>query len=287
MPAWPSARPNLAAWRSFEGAGTRALFLRACESGEHISSAGPGWSSDLTPPSGHAILPLWEKEVDPLGYGLASLGREQSLLFGDVQHRLGDLVQRRLIHLQASGCEGVARAQFDVAVLEGQEGHEEVDQVAGHQVTLSKATWKGELVCMGGGSKTKFSKHKQQVLLRRWGETDSAPWDSIVSALSRCSRSSMPMSSRFWPECQKSRATSLIVAPPMLLSRQRAHSTTCQLLMLYIAGCISCQILAGQNQPGSFMTSVTFSTKWGQPVHWISKCHEIYAVRGEVYFAWF
>lgn len=99
------------------------------------------------------------------------------------------------------------------------------------------------------------------MLLRRWGETGSAPWDSIVSALSRCSRSSMPMSSRFWPECQKSRATSLIVAPPMLLSRQRAHSTTCQLLMLYIAGCISCQILAGQNQPGSFMSSVTFKYK--------------------------
>lgn len=142
-------------------------------------------------------------------------------------------------------------------------------------------------VCVGGGRKTKISKHKQQVLLWRWGKTGSAPWDSIVSALSRCSRSSMPMSSRFWPECQKSRATSLIVAPPMLLSRQRAHRTTCQLLMLYIAGCISCQILAGQNQPGSFMTSVTFSTKRGQPVHWISKCHEIYAVRGEVYFAWF
>lgn len=45
------------------------------------------------------------------------------------------------------------------------------------------------------------------------------PWDSMVSARSRCSRSSMPMSSRFCPECQKSSATSLIVAPPMLLWR--------------------------------------------------------------------
>lgn len=174
MPAWPSARPDLAAWRTFEGAGTHALFLRACESGEHISSAGPGWSSDLTPPSGHAILPLREKEVDPLGYGLASLGREQSLLFGDVQHRLGDLVQRRLIHLQAPGCEGVARTQFDVAVLEGQEGHEEVDQVAGHQVTLSKATWKGELVCMRGEKNLIFQTQTASVavaLRRDWQRT--------------------------------------------------------------------------------------------------------------------
>lgn len=132
------------------GRDTRALFLCARESGEHISSAGPGRSGDLTPPSGYAVLPLREKEVDPLRYGLASLGREQSLLFGDVQHRLGDLVQRGLVHLQASGCEGVARAQFDVAVLEGQEGYEEVDQVAGHQVALSKATWKGELKCVYG-----------------------------------------------------------------------------------------------------------------------------------------
>lgn len=52
------------------------------------------------------------------------------------------------------------------------------------------------------------------------------PWDSMVSARSRCSRSSMPMSSRFCPECQKSSATSLIVAPPMLLWRQQPRQET-------------------------------------------------------------
>lgn len=153
VPAWPSALPDPLASRSFEGAGTHTQYF--CVPVKAGSTSPPcrtqlGCWSDLTPPSGHAIRPLREKEVDPLWYGLASLGGEQSLLFGDVQHRLGHLVQRRLIHLHAPGCEGVAGAQFDVAVLEGQERHKKVDQVAGHQVTLSEAAWKEGLVRQGG-----------------------------------------------------------------------------------------------------------------------------------------
>lgn len=89
-------------------------------------------------------LLLREEEVDPLGYGLASLGWEQSFLFGHVDHRLGHLIQRRLVRLQAPRHVGVARAQLDVAVLQRQERHEEVDQVPGYQLTLSKPTWGGE-----------------------------------------------------------------------------------------------------------------------------------------------
>lgn len=44
-------------------------------------------------------LLLGEKEVDPLWYGLASLGREQSLFFWDVQHCLGNLIKRCFVRL--------------------------------------------------------------------------------------------------------------------------------------------------------------------------------------------
>lgn len=84
---------------------------------------------------------LRQEEVDPLGYGLASLGREQPFLFGDVQHGFGHLVQGQLIRVQPPRYVGVACTQLDVAVLQREERHEEIHQVSRHQLTLSKATW--------------------------------------------------------------------------------------------------------------------------------------------------
>lgn len=76
-------------------------------------------------------LPLLrEEEVDPLGYGLASLGREQSFFFGDVQHRFGHLVQRRFIRVQPPRYVGVPCTKLDVAVLQREKRHKEIDQVS-------------------------------------------------------------------------------------------------------------------------------------------------------------
>lgn len=85
-------------------------------------------------------LLLRQEEVDPLGYGLASLGREQSFFFGDVQHGFGHLIQRQFIRVQPPRYVGVACTELDVAVLQGEKRHKEIDQVSRHQLALSKAT---------------------------------------------------------------------------------------------------------------------------------------------------
>lgn len=60
-----------------------SVFVCVCEGGGYVDQSRKetsrlwlcvqmGWLSSLTPPA--RSLPLWEEEVDPLGYGLASLG---------------------------------------------------------------------------------------------------------------------------------------------------------------------------------------------------------------------
>lgn len=241
------------------GRDTRALFLCARESGEHISSAGPGqvrpsrpslrlrcpsstgersWSAAVwtCTPGPRTVAPLWGRTASPWrprpAWPRPPPGRGPR--------------RRRARTVWRGGTRGAGRARRSRS-----SGRTSGRSEQSHLERRIKG------VCMG--RKIPFYHHQQQVLLWRGGEAgSSAPWDSIVSALRRCSRSSMPMSSRFCPECQKSRATSLIVTPPMLLSRQR------QVLMLNIAGCISCQILAGQNQQGSSMTPVTPSVQSSQ-----------------------
>lgn len=175
-----------------------------------------GCKSDLTPLSSRCLfLVLRKEEVDPLGYGLAALGWEQSLFFGNIQHCLGHLIQSSFICLKPSCCIGVPRTQLHMPVLQRDERHKKVDQVAGHQFTLCKPTY--------GRSNKSIFYIKKIAVKKMLSEYCNIPWDSIVSARRRCSRSSMPMSSRFWPECQKSSATSAIVAPPILLYRKHCR----------------------------------------------------------------
>lgn len=77
-----------------------------------------------------------------MGNGLAALCREQFLLLGYVKHGLGHLIQRSLRGLDASCKVGVPGTEFDMAVLQWQEGHEEVNKMAGQQLTLSETTFK-------------------------------------------------------------------------------------------------------------------------------------------------
>lgn len=113
-------------------------------------------------------LLLREKEVDPLGYGLASLGWEQSLLFGDIQHRLGHLIQRSFVRLQASGCVGVPCTELYMAILQRQEGHKEVNEVAWHQLALCKSTWEKK-------------KHTEN-----WKQIPKNYWSSAYQCLKMC-----------------------------------------------------------------------------------------------------
>ena len=129
------------------------LYMQTCWLNDlwHPQGLSPSLFSLSLPLSLCLSLPLWEEEVDPLGYRFAALCWEQPLLFGDVEHGLGHLVQRRLLRLQTLRGEGVSRTQLDVPIFQGQEGHEEVYQVAGHELTLRKPTcWREIIVIITG-----------------------------------------------------------------------------------------------------------------------------------------
>ena len=80
----------------------------------------------------HWCSPTWcsRKEViDALGYRFAALCREKLLLFGDKHHHAGHLVEGCLGVRKSTGQESIPRAELHMVVLQGQEWHEEINEV--------------------------------------------------------------------------------------------------------------------------------------------------------------
>lgn len=75
-----------------------------------------------------------------MGNRLAALRREELLFLRDIHHHLGNLVQRRLCVDELLAQEGVACTQPHVAVLQRQEGDEEVNQIFFDKMAVAKAT---------------------------------------------------------------------------------------------------------------------------------------------------
>lgn len=147
------------------------------------------WTSERALTSGSVwfraeAFPLWwagteashlllrEEEVDPLRYGLASLGWEQSFFFGDVQHRFGHLVQSCFIRVQAPCYIGITCTELDMSVLKREKRHKEIDQVSWHELALSEATWGRapghNFTCINHSSKSLLSESQQHYLETQW-----------------------------------------------------------------------------------------------------------------------
>lgn len=87
----------------------------------------------------HWCSPTWgsRKEViDALGYRFAALCREKLLLFGHKHHHPGHLIKGCLCVWKSPGQESVLRAELHVVVLQGQEWHEEINEVLFEEVAV-------------------------------------------------------------------------------------------------------------------------------------------------------
>lgn len=80
-----------------------------------------------------------QEEVDSLRNGFAALGREKPLLLRDIRHHLGDFIQGRLCVGEVLAQEGVPDTQPHMAVLQWQEGDEEVNKVFLHKTAGAEA----------------------------------------------------------------------------------------------------------------------------------------------------